>query len=85
MGGGGQPMWIIKELIFLWFGHFPRKMWAGDQNPKTLRNFSLYKIKFLKSPSNDSKNTRGGVKAVWTFSNQKTDFFLGWLPLVVQD
>ena len=51
----------FEELFFLWFGHFPRKMGEDDQNPNTLRDFSSYKIRFLKSSSKRSKNTGGRV------------------------
>ena len=36
------------------------KIGEGDENPNTLRNFSSYNIRILKSSSKRSKNTRGG-------------------------
>ena len=59
--GGGLPDSKDDEVLFLlWVRHFPRKMEEDDQNTNTLRIFSLYKIKFLKSSSKRSKNTGGG-------------------------
>ena len=47
-------------------------MGEDDQNPNTLRDFRLTKIRFLKSSSKRSKNTGGGgVKAVWKKSKHK--------------
>ena len=57
------------------------KIGEGDQNLKTLRNFSSYKIRFLKSSSKRSKNTGvGGVKAVGKKSKYKQIFFPDGFP-----
>ena len=84
--GGGLPDSKDDEVLFLlWVRHFPRKMEEDDQNTNTLRNFSLYKIKFLKSSSKRSKNTGGGeVKAVWKKSKRKQIFFPDGFPYWVQ-
>jgi hypothetical protein len=51
-------------------------MLEDNQNPNTVRNFSLYNIRFLKSSLKRSKNTGGGVKAVWKKSKRKQIFFV---------
>ena len=69
-------------MMRIFVSAFPRKMLEDNQNPNSVRNFSLYNIRFLESSSKHSKNTGGGgvVKAVWKNPN-KSRFFLGWLPL----
>ena len=48
--GGGLTDSTDDEHVFLWLGHFSNGIWADDQSPNTLRNFSLYKIRFKKIP-----------------------------------
>ena len=63
---------MIRYFFLLSVRHFPIKIGEGDQNPNT---FSSYKKRFLKSFSKRSKNTGGGVKAVWKKSKRKQIFF----------
>ena len=58
------------------------KIREDDQNPNTLRNFSSYKIGFLKSSSKRSKNTGGGVQGRLEKFQTEAEFFRVWLPLV---
>ena len=71
----GGVAWV--SFFLLWDRHFPRKMWEDDQNPNTLKNFSSYKIRFLKSSSKRSKNTGGGSRLFGKNSNRNR-FFL-WM------
>ena len=56
-------------------------MGEDDQNPKLLKTLMCLKYGFIKSSSNDSKNT-GGVKAILTFSKQKEIFLADGFPYV---
>ena len=64
----------------LWLGHFSSRIWEDDQSPNTLRNFSLYKIRFLKVPGRSPKNQGGGVKAKLKEKKQKQIFLLDGFP-----
>ena len=49
-----------EEFFLHWLSHFSRKSWENDQNPNTVRNFSPYTIRFLKSSLKEFKNHGGG-------------------------
>ena len=44
--GGPTDFKDDDEHVLLWLGHFSSGIWADDQSPNTLRNFSSYKIRF---------------------------------------
>ena len=56
-------------------------MGEDDQNPNTLRDFSLTKIRFYKSSSKYSKNTGGGSRPFGKTPNVSR-FFLGMASLI---
>ena len=81
--GGGLPDSKDDEEHFLvWLGHFKSLIWEDDQSPNTLRNFSLYKIRFWKKFLEGFQKTGrgGGVKAILKKTKQKQIFFLDGFP-----
>ena len=51
-------------------------MWEDNQNPNAVRNFSLYKIRFLKSSSKRSKSTGGEGQGHLEKIQTEADLFL---------
>ena len=68
---------MMRNFFLLWLRHFPRKMLEDNQNHNTVRNFSLYNIRFLKSSSKRSKNTEGEGSRLFEKNPNISRFFLG--------
>ena len=79
-GGGDQIPNILRNFFSIGLDVFHEK-WGRITKIQTFWG-TLVRLKygFKKSSSKDSKNTGGGVKAIWTFSKQKEIFLRDGFP-----